>query len=145
MDRTARSDFPVAITLPIQWGDQDAFGHVNNTVPIRWFESARIAYLERVGLWHALGASGIGPILAAVHCNYRRQLKHPDAVTIGARVAKFGRTSFTMEHAVWSEAHGGEVAVDGDSVIVVFDYRGQRPVQVPTDLYEAIERLEGRK
>jgi acyl-ACP thioesterase len=27
--------YPVAV--PVQWGDQDAFGHVNNTVPLRWF------------------------------------------------------------------------------------------------------------
>jgi len=27
-----RADFPVWITWPVQWGDQDAFGHVNNTV-----------------------------------------------------------------------------------------------------------------
>ena len=32
----ALADFPVSIRLPIQWGDQDAFGHVNNTTAIRW-------------------------------------------------------------------------------------------------------------
>jgi acyl-CoA thioester hydrolase len=30
--------FPVVITVPVQWGDQDAFGHVNNTVYFRWME-----------------------------------------------------------------------------------------------------------
>jgi len=28
----ALAEFPIVITLPIQWGDQDAFGHVNNTI-----------------------------------------------------------------------------------------------------------------
>ena len=41
----ALTDFPTTVTLPVQWGDQDAFGHVNNTVYLRWFESAR--YLSR--------------------------------------------------------------------------------------------------
>ena len=36
--------FPVTINLPVLWGDQDAFRHVNNIVYLRWFESARIAY-----------------------------------------------------------------------------------------------------
>ena len=40
----------VVIALPVQWGDQDALGHVNNVVYFRWYESARIAYFERVGL-----------------------------------------------------------------------------------------------
>ena len=35
-------DYPVAVELPVAWGDMDAFGHVNNTVYIRWFETARI-------------------------------------------------------------------------------------------------------
>ena len=27
--------FPAVIALPVQWGDQDAFLHVNNTVYLR--------------------------------------------------------------------------------------------------------------
>ena len=42
--------WPVAVDLPVQWGDMDAFQHVNNTVYLRWFETARIAYFERTGL-----------------------------------------------------------------------------------------------
>ena len=36
-------NFPVVITWPVQWGDQDSFSHVSNTVYFRWFESGRIA------------------------------------------------------------------------------------------------------
>ena len=42
--------WPVTIELPVQWGDMDSFGHVNNVVYLRWFESARIAYGNRIGL-----------------------------------------------------------------------------------------------
>ena len=45
-----RADYPVVISLPVQWGDQDLFGHVNNVVYFRWYESARIAYLDRIGV-----------------------------------------------------------------------------------------------
>jgi hypothetical protein len=31
--------FPVVVRFPVQWGDQDAHGHVNNVIPHRWFES----------------------------------------------------------------------------------------------------------
>ncbi len=37
---------PVVLSIPIQWGDQDAFGHVNNTRSIRWYESARMEYFN---------------------------------------------------------------------------------------------------
>ena len=56
-------EYPVVISLPIQWGDQDAFGHVNNTVAIRWFESSRIAYIETSKMGQMMEAGGIGPIL----------------------------------------------------------------------------------
>ena len=38
----ALRDFPLVVEIPVQWGDQDAFGHVNNAAYFRWFESARI-------------------------------------------------------------------------------------------------------
>ncbi len=122
----------MSIELPVQWGDQDAFGHVNNTVYFRWYESARIAYLERLAMADQNSALGLGPILAAIGSNYRRQVRWPDRVIIGSRVTRIGRTSFTMEHAVWSTAQQAIVA-DGHATIVVFDYaRCTSSREVPT-------------
>jgi acyl-CoA thioester hydrolase len=141
---SALADFPVTIELPVQWGDQDAFGHVNNTVYFRWFESARIAYLERLGLGDKNSATGLGPILAAIGCDYRRQIKYPDRVWIGSRIIRIGRTSMAMEHKVWSTAQQA-VAADGHSTIVVFDYAANVPHEVPRDMRAAVEQLEGRE
>jgi acyl-CoA thioester hydrolase len=139
----ALAQFPVVITLPILWGDQDAFGHVNNTIPIRWFESARIAYLEQSGMGHLMDASGLGPILASITCDYRRQLRYPDTVLIAARVSRIGRSSMTMEHAVYTEEQAA-VAAEGNSAVVVFDYASNRPTRMPDDVRQACERLEGK-
>lgn len=135
------AEYPVVIKLPIQWGDQDAFGHVNNTVPIRWFESARIAYLEHSGLEHLMTGHGLGPILASITCHYRRQLLYPDTVLVAARVSRLGRSSMTMDHAVYSEGQK-QLAADGTSTVVVFDYDAQKPRRMPEDLRAAVEKLE---
>ncbi len=137
------ADFPVSVTLPLQWGDQDAFGHVNNTVPIRWFETARIAYIEHSNMDEMMKAGGIGPILASVTCNYRRQLHYPDRVTIGARIAKVGRSSMVLDHVVYSEKLDA-AAADGTSTIVIFDYDANRPTRIPDNIREAFAKLEGR-
>jgi acyl-CoA thioester hydrolase len=139
----ALAEYPVVVVIPIQWGDQDAFGHVNNTVPIRWFESARVAYMEQGGLGHMMSSDGLGPILAAISCQYRKQLNYPDTVHVGARVTKLGKSSMTIGHAVYSEALGA-IAVEGESVIVVFDYPANRPRRVPDDMRAQIEKLEGK-
>jgi len=137
------AEYPATIRLPVQWGDQDAFGHVNNTVYFRWFESARIKYLERIELSEQTAEGALGPILAAVNCNYRRQVKYPDHVVIGARITQIGRSSLKMSYSVWSEAQQAIVA-DGDSTIVAFDYRLNKSQPVPAELRAKIARIEGK-
>lgn len=138
-----RADFPVWITWPVQWGDQDAFGHVNNTVYLRWFESSRIEYSQRVGLAQVDASQRVAPILAAVSCNYRRQIRFPDTVHVGARIVRLGRSSMTMQHRVLSSANA-ELAAEGDCVVVTYDYLTKRPIPIPPELREAISRIEQR-
>lgn len=137
----ALAEFPALFSLPIQWGDQDAFQHVNNVVYLRWFETARIAYLEQSGLDPILASHGIGPILANLSCNYRKQLLYPDRVTIGARITRLGRTSLAMQHAVYSDRLQA-IAADGESIVVLFDYKSQKPVPIPDDVRQAVNRFE---
>ena len=136
------AEYPASIRLTVQWGDQDAFGHVNNTVYFRWFESARIKYLEQIDLSEQTADDKLGPILASVTCNYRRQVKYPDVVLIGARITRIGRSSLQMTYRVWSEAQQAVVA-EGDSTIVAFDYRQNKSQPVPPELRAKIEQIEG--
>ena len=133
---------PVTIELPVEWGDQDAFGHVNNTIYFRWMESARMEYFRRSGM--AMGTDqGAGPILASIKCDFRRQLNYPDSVLVSASVASIGRTSLKMVHKVYSQTQHAIVA-EGDSVIVMFEYKHQRPILVADSIRAIIDALEGR-
>jgi acyl-CoA thioester hydrolase len=99
--------------------------------------------LEQIGLKAMYHGAGIGPILASIGCNYRRQLTYPDTVSVGARISRIGRTSFEMEHVLFSTAQQAVVA-DGKSTIVTFDYKAQKPIPVPDDIRAAIAKIEGR-
>jgi len=138
------AEFPVVLTLPVQWGDQDAMQHVNNVVYFRWCESARIAYFGRIGLADRRSTEHVGPILASIKCDFRRQLNFPDTIRIGARVARIGRSSLSMEHRVHSQAQQ-QIVAEADSTMVVFDYTSGKPHPVPEELRKAIETLEGRE
>ncbi len=134
--------FPVVNSIPLNWGDQDALGHVNNTMYLRWSETARVDYLSRVGLWQMLAAEQVGPILASIACNYRRPLNYPDTVLVGARITRIGNSSIRMEHQIESLALG-VVAAELESTLVVMDYKANKPVTVPENIREAIARMEG--
>ena len=134
--------FPEVVEIPVQWGDQDAFQHVNNTVYLRWFESSRIAYARRLGLWDRLEAEQIGPILASVQCDYRRPLTYPDQVRVGSKVVRVGRTSLTMAHRVVGLASGA-VAAEGLAVLVLYDYARAEPTPIPDPIRRAIREAQG--
>ena len=135
-------DFPIRLELPVLWGNQDLFGHVNNCIHIRWFESSRVAYWD-AGIGDIMQTSKLGPILANVSCDYKSQIRYPDTVHVGGSVRKFGRTSLTMEHVVYCE-NGSKLAANGQSIVVLFDYETQKPVQIPEEMIAKIEKIEGR-
>jgi acyl-CoA thioester hydrolase len=135
--------FPVIISFPMHWGDQDALGHVNNVMYLRWAETSRIGYLSRTGVWNGSATATTGPILAAISCDFRLALTYPDTVYAGARITAIGNSSFKMAHRIVS-ANRGAVAADLDSTLVWFDYRAGKPMTLPPEVRKAIEELEGK-
>jgi len=135
-------DFPIVTPLTVLWGDQDVLRHVNNTVYLRWCETARVVYLDRIGMLGVYASLSRGPILASVSCDYRLPVTYPDSVQVGARVTQVGNSSFTMEHRVVGQSAAAVVA-EASSTLVFFDYKENRPIQLPDDLRKAISDLEG--
>jgi len=138
---TLRREFPVVVEIPVAWADMDVLKHVNNTVFFRYFETARVAYLERIGLDDDEKHDGIGPILASTHCRFRRPVVYPDRVLAGARVAEVLEDRFVMEYRVVSEKEGW-VAAEGGGVVVAYDYRRSAKAPLPSAVREAIARIE---
>jgi len=132
---------PVVIETPVAWGQMDAFRHLNNTAYFRFFESARIAYFERLDLLSYMEATGVGPILASTNCRFRIPLTYPDTVSIGARVSEMETDRFTMEYYVVSHRHQ-KVAAEGTGLIVCFNYKENKKTVVPAELKQRIETLE---
>lgn len=133
--------FPVIIEIPIAWGEMDAFQHVNNTVYLRHFESARIAYFEKIETMPFMQQTGIGPILAATNCVYKIPLTYPDTVSVGAKVDRIEEDRFLMSYATVSHHHG-KLAATGTGSIVTFDYRKGCKAPVPEEIAARIRSLE---
>jgi acyl-CoA thioester hydrolase len=129
------------VDIPVAWGEMDAYGHVNNIVYFRYFETARMAYFDRLQDPGFLARDPLGPILAATRCRFRAPLKHPDRVTVGARVSSVEEDRFVMAYAIFSHAMG-RIAAEGDGTIVCYDYRNSRRAPLPEHLKLRIAQIE---
>jgi acyl-CoA thioester hydrolase len=131
------------VKIPVRWGDMDAVGHVNNATYFTFCESARIEYFDQVNVGRFTDAVE-GPALVQATLNFRRQVTFPAVLDVGVRVPEMRTRSFRMDYAIFFEATDTLVA-DGTSVIAWADYRAGRSVEVPANVRDAVEALEGRK
>ena len=135
------ANYPVIYETDVVWGDMDAFQHVNNVVYFRYFESARALYLQNLGVFAEMKATGIGPIVHSQRCRYLYPLTYPDQVQVGIRVSGMGDDRFVFEYRVLSERHQ-VVAATGDTLVVMFDYRNNRKAPIPASVRELIIGVE---
>ena len=133
--------YPVVIEIPVAWGEMDSLQHVNNIVYFRYFESARMAYFDRLDLWSYMNETGVGPILASTQCRFRMPLTYPDTVSVATKIDEIGDDRFLMKYAVVSH-NQGKVAAEGEGLIVSYDYREQRKAPLPEEIKRRIEALE---
>lgn len=134
--------YPVCVEQEVAWGEQDKLGHVNNTVYFRYFENARIAQFERLGLGMPdPGQVSEGPILASTTCDFLKPLHFPDRIRTEIGISRLGKSSFIQLYRIYSYAQADYVA-KGTSVSVYYDYGTGKSTPVPETLRQAIVELE---
>lgn len=138
---TLLAGFPIVLELPVQWGEMDAYGHVNNTVFFRYFESARMEYLRKCGFAESHERDRIGAILHSTTARFRQPLFFPDRVQIGASATEVKDDRFTMSYTVVSLTRSVVVA-EGTGVIVSFDYAAGRKTWLPAAVFSGIQSIE---
>lgn len=133
--------YPIVVRIPVQWGEMDAYGHVNNAVFFRYFESARVAYLEACGFIDSYDRDRIGAILHSTSCRFRQPLFYPDTVLVGARAAEVEEDRFVHAYEAISLTNGVIVA-EGTGVVVSFDYERRQKAPLPPAVRRKIEEME---
>lgn len=136
-----RATFVISIDIPVAWGEQDAFGHLNNVVYFRYFENVRMHYLERIGVLRSHDEQGIGVILASTTCDFKRPVEWPMELTIRTGCTAIGNTSFTLAYEILDDLD--VVIATGTSVQVMYDYNKGHKVPIPAAIRPAITALQG--
>ena len=133
-----RAAYPVWRDMTTRWGDNDAYGHINNTIHYAWFDSAVNAWLIEAGLLDIAEGDPIG-LVVETGCRYAAPLAYPQPVEIGLGVARLGGSSVTYRLGIFA-AGAAEAAAEGHFTHVYVDRAARRPVALP-DAWRAT--LEG--
>ena len=134
--------WPISVEIAVQWGEMDALNHVNNTVFLRWMETARMNYFIGCGFAELYESEGIGPILANINVDYIKPVEFPDTVTIHNTITRIGNASFEMGYRITSSAMDGATVATGTASCVVFDYKEGKSTPLPDTLRASILEFE---
>lgn len=135
--------YAVIVKREIEWGDMDAFRHVNNVNYFRFQETVRVVYGVMIGITERMEKESIGPILAWTDCRYIKPVVFPDTLHIGIRTASVEGSEVKMEYQMVSEEQKAIVAV-GSSIVVLYDYLNKRRVNADDVFIARVELVEGR-
>lgn len=124
--------FPVACRVPVQWGEQDAFNHLNNVQYVRYMEHARIKYFRALLLeipnpqpdhLAFLTTNGLGPILSEANVKFLHPVLAGDTIVVGAtgRLAEGSKSRLLLQHSMWS-IHKARVVAECSSTVVSYNY-----------------------
>ncbi|AAU49285.1 thioesterase family protein [Burkholderia pseudomallei] len=126
------------MSMPIRWGDMDAFGHVNNTVYFRYMEEARVTWFGKLGIGGGNG-EGQGPVVVNASMEFLRQLHYPGDVIARLSAAKPGRSSFDTAFELTRSDDPERVYARGAARCVWVDYALGKSVPLPDLLRNTIE------
>ena len=127
--------------MTTRWSDNDAYGHINNSVHYLWFDSAVNAWMVERGLLDIHEGDPIA-LVAETGCRFLAPLAYPQKIEIGMRVASVGGSSIRWELGVFAEG-SDEPASEGHFVHVVVGRNSRRPLPVPDRWREALSKLAG--
>ncbi len=86
----------------VHYYETDQMGVVHHSNYIRWFEEARVDYMEKIGVNYArmeeLGI--ISPVTSAT-CDYKSMTRFGDTVSIITELIKFNGIKFTLIYNVY--------------------------------------------
>lgn len=135
-----RDSYRWFMTLATRWADNDAYGHVNNTVHYQWFDTAVNAWLIGAGLLDIGHGDPIG-LVVETGCSYFAPLSFPGDVELGIAVERLGTSSVTYRIAVFGAGHA-EPSAQGHFTHVYVGRHDRRPAPLPDEWRARLSELQ---
>lgn len=121
----------------VRYCETDAGGHVNNTSYFIYLEEARTKFFAAIGL-SPQEREDLNFIVAHAECNFIAQAYAGQNLRLTTTITKIGTKSFTMSHDI-IEVTSGTLIAKGSAVVVCFNYKEQKSIEIPEKLHSVLE------
>jgi len=130
------SENAVELKIKLDWSEMDLFGHINNVAYFKYVQSARVNYLELVGINTADPENKLSFAVAASSCNFKQPLYFPGEIVVKTKTDWLKNTSLQLTHLICNEKN--QIAAEAIDVIVLFDYATQKKINIPDTVRQKI-------
>lgn len=118
--------------IPVRWGDMDFYGHVNNTVYFRFFEQARVEWIEQMDF--PVGPTEpTGAVIINASCTFLIPVNYPATVIVKVYGGEPGRSSLMTWYELFVEGDD-RLFADGAAKIVWMDNSTNKSAPLPDRL-----------
>lgn len=108
----------------VQYYETDAMGIVHHSNHIRWFEEARVDFLEQLGYgYHRLEREGISAPVLEASCRYLAPLRFGEEAVITLTLTACTPVRFQVRYEI-REKEGGELRGEGQTSHCYMDGKG---------------------
>ncbi len=130
--QTPRKKLQHTSRIAVRGGDMDFYGHVNNTVYFRFFEQARVEWIENEG-FIVSPQSESGAVIINASCTFLLPVNYPATVIIKVFAGEPGRSSVMTWYELYVE--GDErLYAEGAAKVVWMDPRTGKSAPIPETL-----------
>lgn len=129
--------------IRVLYSDTDAYGVVWHGAYTKWFESARVGFVEQLGLeLENLENKGILFPVVEMNIRYKSSAKMNERIIIKTKLKELRPVSITFEHNVY-EKETGTLRVNAQTSIVVVDIKnGKMFRRIPEELYSKFQEVQ---
>jgi acyl-CoA thioester hydrolase len=121
--------------ITLRFSDMDRMQHINNLSVGDFFETARVGFREEIHPPLDI-STGVGIVIRRIVMEFVGQAHYPGEVTIGTRVMRLGRSSYTLGHGAFQH---GRCFATSELVSVYADSRAGKSAPLPESLRKALE------
>lgn len=136
---TRRDAYRHFTILPTRWGDNDAYGHVNNVVYYAFFDTAVNRHLIERGVLD-IASNAIVGLVIETKCTFFSSVAFPDTVHVGLKVIHLGNSSVRYEIALFRN-ESNEASAVGQFVHVYVERASNRSVPIPDAVRAVLESI----